>query len=150
MPIKFSETSIKRRTSKATITIGDAHARRAEEIRIEFNAITPERFDAINAMEKAPDAEASPNAVIARQLAYLQVSSPDIVEDDGVTPTELTAERLLLWESTNLASLQLAVLGESLPKQRSLPTTEDTSSKTASSENDPGTQTTSTSESASA
>jgi hypothetical protein len=147
MAIKFSETVVGRRKSKTVITIGDGETRRAVEIRLEFNGVTAERFDHIEELEKAGQAV---NVTQALQLAYLEVSSPDIVEEDGVTPIPLTAERLLTWENINIQAMKFAVLGESLPKSMSLPTTEDSSSKTASSENDPGTSNTSTSETASA
>lgn len=120
MSIKFDQLAPSRRQVKVALTIGDGPERHAEEFTFTYNTITPERIDALRAMENEPGADQAQSATIARQLAYLEVQSEDILGDDD-KPVQLTAERLFKWESTNLLMLQAAVLGQSFPKTLSEP-----------------------------
>lgn len=132
MTINIKDLTLKERSTKATLTVGDGENRRAVDITLYFGSLTPRLWQEMNQIEDKPkekEEEISGNkTVLVRQLVLIKTRSDEIVDDAG-TSVELTADYLDTFDVFNLKAMMEAIMRESLPKQVSLPPTEDTSSK---------------------
>ncbi len=123
MSITLDTLTVKRRATKASLTLGEGEEKRTEEVRISFNTVTPKLFDELTAVADQKSVD-QPTAV--RQLVMLEIKSDEILDGEG-NPAQLSEELLGQFSASNVSAILSAIMDEISPNVTSLPPTNSTS-----------------------
>lgn len=141
MSIKAASLLNERRKTTVTLICEEDGETREESLELSFKKLTPkvwrELYEVEDSIGKGTNEEKS---ALVRQCVALDIQSKDILDEVG-RPYNLKEEDYDRMDVVTLRTFIEGVTQDAFPKMTSLPPTEDTSSKTVSSDASPSTQT---------